>query len=191
MEQSNERVSRDYLSSTNVGRLYPACVVRIARGELTYAEQARINGQASRMDSQWRGGDFNGLQYFHFRFPEQSATMAGFLLRQRLHRLLPGSSQAATPGEVEAEWQRMAAERDVILAWARSTKMLIEIVQTYRFERRQGAFSHAAHCAAAKVVEQADRSIGDPMTYAGVCIEWAEREYRQWFWRCAPNHQVL
>jgi hypothetical protein len=29
------------------------------------------------------------------------------------------------------------------------------------------------------------------MTYAGVCIEWAEREFRDWFWRCAPNHQVL
>jgi hypothetical protein len=21
--------------------------------------------------------------------------------------------------------------------------------------------------------------------------EWAEREYRQWFWRCAPDQQVL
>jgi hypothetical protein len=45
--------------------------------------------------------------------------------------------------------------------------------------------------AAAKVVEQADRSITDPMTYVGVCIGWVEREYRQWLWRCAPNHQVL
>ena len=142
MEPTNERVSRGYLSSTNVERLYPACVVRIARGELTYAEQARINGQASRMDSQWRGGDFNGLQYFHFRFPEQSATMAGFLLRERLHRLVPGSGRAATPGEIEAEWQRMAAERGVILAWARSTKTLIEIVQTYRFDIFSGGFVH-------------------------------------------------
>ena len=31
----------------------------------------------------------------------------------------------------------------------------------------------------------------DPMAHAGACIEWAEREYREWFWRCAPNHQVL
>jgi hypothetical protein len=67
----------------------------------------------------------------------------------------------------------------------------MEIVQAYRFERRLGAFSSAAHGAAAKVVEAADRCVGDPMTWAGVCIEWAEREYRPWFWRCAPDHQVL
>ncbi len=66
-----------------------------------------------------------------------------------------------------------------------------EIVQTYRFERRQGARSPDAHAAATRIVEQLDCSVTDPRTYAGVCIEWAEREYRQWFWRCAPNHQVL
>jgi hypothetical protein len=47
-----------------------------------------------------------------------------------------------------------------------------------------------AHCAAAKVVERVDPSVDDAMTYAGVCIEWVEREFRE-FWRCAPNHQVL
>ena len=112
-------------------------------------------------------------------------------MHERLHRLVPGSSQAPTPEDVEAPWRQMAQERDAILAWARSTKLLMEIVQAYRFERRQGAFSPAAHRAAAKVVETADRSVGDPMTSAGVCIEWAEREHRQWFWRCAPDHQVL
>jgi hypothetical protein len=191
MESSRERVFRGYLSSGDVERLYPAKVARIARGELTYADSGRINEEACRIDEAWRGGHFNGLEYFHFRFPEQGATMAAFLLKERLHRVILGSTQAPTPAQVEAEWQRMAKERDAILASARSTKMLIEIVQTYRFERRQGAFSYAAHCAAAKVVETADHSLRDPMTYAGVCIEWAEREYRGWFWRCAPNHQVL
>jgi hypothetical protein len=191
MEPSRERVFRGYLSSEDVERLYPAKVARIARGELTYADSGRINEEACRIDEAWRGGHFNGLEYFHFRFPEQGATMAAFLLKERLHRVIPGCTQAPTPEEVEAEWRRIARERDVILAWARSTKLLIEIVQEYRFERRQGDFSYAAHCAAAKVVETADRSIRDAMTYAGVCIEWAEREYRGWFWRCAPNHQVL
>ena len=69
--------------------------------------------------------------------------------------------------------------------------MLIEIVQTYRFERRQGAFSSAAHAAAARLVEKMDATIGNPLTYAGVCIEWAEREHRQWFWRCTRDHQLL
>lgn len=85
----------------------------------------------------------------------------------------------------------MAARRETILGWARKTKALQEIVQTYRFERRQGAFSHMAHLAAAKAVERVDPSVDDAMSDAGVCIEWAEREFREWFWRCAPSHQVL
>ena len=64
-------------------------------------------------------------------------------------------------------------------------------MQTYRFERRRGAFSYLAHRAAAKAIEQIDPSVEVAMTYAGVCIDWAEREHRPWFWRCAPNHQVL
>ena len=189
-ERPGARVFRGYLSSADVERLYPARVARIARGELTYAERGRINEEASRIDREWRAGHFNGFEYFHFRFPEQGARMAAFLMKQRLHRLVPGSSQAPTPEEVEAAWARLAEERETILAWARSTRMLIEIVQTYRFERRQGAYSSAAHAAAAKVVEKVAPSIDDPMTWAGVCIEWAEREHRQWFWRCSPAPPV-
>ena len=191
MERPGERVYRGYLSSTNVAFLYPNKVARIARGKLTYADRGRINECAARIDAQWRGGSFNGLEYFHFRFPEQVAIMAAFLLKERLHRLVADSTLAATPEDIEAEWQRMAEQRETILAWARVNKALIEIVQTYRFERRQGAYSSTAHTAAAKLVEQIDRSVADPMTYAGVCIEWTEREHRQWFWRCAPDHQVL
>jgi hypothetical protein len=56
-------------------RLYAAKVARIARGELTYADTGRINEQASRLDPQWQGGPFNGLDTFHFRFPDQGATI--------------------------------------------------------------------------------------------------------------------
>jgi hypothetical protein len=191
MERQKERVFRGYLSSADVERLYPARVARIARGELTYTEKGSLNEEVSCIDQEWRSGHFNGLEYFHFRFPEQGARMAAFLLKQRLHRLVPGSTQAPTAEEVDAAWTAIAQERDAILAWGRSTKMLIEIVQTYRFERRQGAYSSTAHAAAAKVVEKVDPSIGDPMTYAGVCIEWAEREHRGWFWRCTRDHHLL
>lgn len=189
--QQEGRVLGGYKASACVERLYPARIARIARGELTCADQGRINERATAIDAGWRGGCFNGLEYFYFRYPEQSAIMASFLMREGLHRLVPGTTRAPTSEEVEAEWQRRAAERVTVLAWARANKMLMEIVQSYRFERRQGAWSTTAHRAASRIVEQTDRSIADPMTYAGVCIEWAEREYREWFWRCAPNHQVL
>lgn len=191
MERPKERIFRGVLSSADIERLYPARVARIARGELTDADKGRIDEEVSCIDREWRGGHFNGIDYFHFRFPEQGARMAAFLLEQRLHRLVPGSSRAPTAEEVEAAWARLAREREAILAWARSTRMLIEIVQAYRFERRQGARSPAAHAAAAKLVATADPSIGDPMTWAGVCIEWAEREHRPWFWRCTRDHQLL
>jgi hypothetical protein len=190
-ERPKERIFRGSLSSADIERLYPARVARIARGELIYADKGRINEEVSCIDQEWRRGHFNGIDYFHFRFPEQGARMAAFLLNQRLHRLVPGSNQAPTPEEVDAAWARLAHEREAILSWARATRMLIEIVQAYRFERRQGAWSSAAHAAAASVVAKADPSIGDPMTWAGVCIEWAEREHRQWFWRCARDHRLL
>src|SRR6266851_9644275 len=116
-ERPKERIFRGYLSSADVERLYPARVARIARGELTYADRGRINEEVSCIDQEWRGGHFNGIEYFHFRFPEQGARMAAFLLKQRLHRLLPGSSQAPTTDEVDAEWTRMAREREAILSW--------------------------------------------------------------------------
>ncbi|MGD9883641.1 MAG: hypothetical protein AB7F22_08135 [Reyranella sp.] len=191
MEMPSDRIVRGSLSSAAIARLYPVRVARIARGLLTYAEQGRLNESAAQIDRRWRSGCFNGLEYFHFRFPEQGALMASVLLKERLHRLVPGSTAPATSEEVEAEWRRIAEQRAAVLAWARTNNALMDIVQAYRFERRRGAFSSRAHAEAAKVVQQIDRSIVDPLTHAGVCIEWAEREYRQWFWRCAPDHQVL
>lgn len=180
-----------YRPSQGVVSSHPVRVARIARGDLTKADRIRLNGRANRIDAQWRGGLFNGFEYFHFQRAQQATTMAGFIVSERLHRLVPGSTCAPTALEIEEEWRRVAEHHATVLAWARTNKALMEIVQTYRFERRLGAQSYAAHKAAAQMVEQIDRNVIDPMTYAGVCIEWAERQYREWFWRCAPDHQVL
>ena len=69
--------------------------------------------------------------------------------------------------------------------------VLQEVVQEYRFSRRQGDCSNTAHENASGVVAKADPSIADPMNHAGVLIEWAEREHREWFWRCCRKHHVL
>jgi len=180
-----------YSPSQGVVSSYPVRVARIARGDLTKADRIRLNGRATRIDEQWRGGLFNGFEYFHFKRAEQAATMASFLASERLHRVVPGSTCAPTAVEVEEEWRRVAECQATALAWARTKKALMDIVQTYRFERRLGAQSYPAHKAASQIVEQIDRNVADPMAHAGVCIEWAEREYREWFWRYAPDHQVL
>jgi hypothetical protein len=38
---------------------------------------------------------------------------------------------------------------------------------------------------------EADPSISDAMNHAGELIEWAEREHRDWFWRCCRDHHRL
>src|SRR5581483_7157762 len=139
MEWLVERAHRGYLPLISGECCHPIRVARIARGDLTPVEKARINERAARIHTQWRGGPFRGLEYFHFRLPEEGAAMAAFILKERLHRLVPGSTCAPTAGEVEAAWRRRAEEREDVLAWARANKALMEIVQTYRFERRQGA----------------------------------------------------
>ena len=67
-----------------------------------------------------------------------------------------------------------AIEREAILDWGRATGLLREVVQQYRFERRQGADTAAAHREAAKLVAAADPRIEDPSKYAHVMIAWAE-----------------
>jgi hypothetical protein len=42
--------------------------------------------------------------------------------------------------------------------------------------------------AAAKLIEKLHPAVDDPVNHAGVCIEWAEREHREWFWRCCRHH---
>lgn len=181
----------DCRSSSDIERLYPGIALRLARGELLNGEMLKINAECHRIAGAARGGSFNRLQYFHFRFPEQAAMMSAFLLRERLHRVVPGSTRAATPEEVEAEWARRAAERRTILAWARTAGVLMAIVQAYRFERHRGSYSFAAQEAAAGIVAETDPAVGDPLGWACVCIEWAEREHRSWFWRCTRDHHFL
>ena len=156
-ERSGERVFRGYLSSADVERLYPAGSPASRAASSLMRSGAASTRKCRASTGSGAAAHFNGIEYFHFRFPEQGARMAAFLCRQRLHRLVPGSSEAPTLAEVDAEWVRLAQEREAILAWARSTRMLIEIVQAYRFERRQGACSSTAHAVAAKVVEKAAR----------------------------------
>lgn len=179
------------LSSAERERLYPYCTKIICRGSWTTYDTSALNAEADRLDGDHRGSFFNSFQRYHFQAEEQAAALSAFVLNNRLHRLMPNSTQGASREEVEAEWQRIAQEREVILAWGRSMRMLQEIVQEYRFERRRGSYSYTAHQAAAKIVEKADSSIGDPMNYAGVLIEWAEKEHRDWFWRCCREHHVL
>jgi hypothetical protein len=69
--------------------------------------------------------------------------------------------------------------------------MLREVVQQYRFERHAGRHSCNAHQAAAQLIEKAYPTIADPFNYAGVLIEWSEKEHRSWFWRCCQDHHVL
>lgn len=84
-----------------------------------------------------------------------------------------------------------AIEREEILGWGRATGLLREVVQQYRFERRQGADSAAAHLEAAKLVAAADPRIVDPSKYARVMVAWAESEHRAWFWRCCRDGHRL
>ena len=82
-------------------------------------------------------------------------------------------------------------ERQAILAWGRAEKgRTMEVVQSYRFARRGGCYNNA-HEDAAKTVVALDATVADPKNYAGVLIEWAEREHRAWFWRCCGEHHVL
>ena len=85
----------------------------------------------------------------------------------------------------------MEAEREEILAWGRATGMMREVVQEYRFERHSGTYSYKAHEAAARLIENAYPTIADPLNYAGVLIEWSEKEHRAWFWHCCRDGQHL
>lgn len=86
---------------------------------------------------------------------------------------------------------RNGRERKTILEWGRSTGVMMDVVQQYRFERRQGASCAEAHVAASRSIELSAPSIADPMTLASVMLEWAELEHRSWFWRCCRDDHFL
>ena len=131
-----------------------------------------------------RCGEFNWIRRYYFTCPDQAEKLREHALDLRLHRLRVQCGEGATREEVALEWERMAAEREEILAWGRLTGMTRQVVAHYRAERHVGTYSYTAHFNAAKLIEKAHPTIADPRNYAGVMIEWAEREHRAWFWRC-------
>lgn len=179
------------LSSAERERWFPYCAAIIRRTGWLVHEQLRFNEVVDRFETEHRQSDFNNIFCVHYRCLKPAQEMADWIAHNRMDRLKPNCTDGAPQEEVAAEWKRIAEERDVIVAWGRRTGMLREVVQQYRFERHQGAYSDTAHVTASKIVEQADPTIADPLNYAGVLIEWAERQNREWFWRCCRDHHTL
>lgn len=174
---------RRFDTSAEVEQAFPHVAQVIRRGLWMVYEQAEVNATLSRL-GEHRNGSFNGLSTFRFTQPEHAAAFTEYAFDNRLHRLKANSTHGATREEVALEWERRAAEREEILAWGRTTGMTRQVVAHYRAERHVGAWSHSAHLAAARLIEKVHPTIADPNHYAGVMIEWAEREHRAWFWRC-------
>lgn len=170
-------------TSAEVEQAFPHATQVIRRGLWMVYEQAEVNATLNGL-GEHRSGCFNGLCTFRFTQPEHAAAFAEYALDKRLHRLKANSTHGATREEVALEWERRAAEREEILAWGRLTGMTRQVVAHYRAERHVGTWSWPAHLAAARLIEKAHPTVTDPCHYAGVMIEWAEREHRSWFWRC-------
>lgn len=179
------------LSSAERERWFPYCAAIILRTAWHVNEQLRFNDVVSRFETEHRQSEFNGILCVHYRCLKPAQEMADWIAQNRMDRLKRNCTDGATREEVAAEWVKIAQEREVILAWGRRTAMLREVVQQYRFERKQGTYSYLAHAAAAKIVEKADPTVADPLNYAGVLIEWVERQNRDWFWRCCRDHHTL
>ena len=170
-------------TSAELEQAFPHVTSIIRRGHWTATEQAELNDWM-RQFGDTRCGDFNSVRRYHFTCPQQAAALCEHALDLRLHRLRANCTYGATREEMALEWERMAAEREEILAWGRTTGMTRQVVAHYRAERHVGSYSYTAHFAAAKLIEKAHPTIADPRNHAGVMIEWAEREHRSWFWRC-------
>lgn len=170
-------------TSEELERAFPYNTAIIHRGGWTSSEHAELNGWLRQFDDV-RSGEFNGIRRFYFTRTEQAEKLCEHALETGLHRLKANCMRGATREEVALEWERMAAEREEILAWGRLTGMTRQVVAHYRAERHVGTYSYTAHFNAAKIIERTHPTIADPRNYAGVMIEWAEREHRAWFWRC-------
>ena len=170
-------------TSAELERAFPHTTAIIRRGYWSAAEHAELNGWMMQFGDM-RCGEFNWIRRYYFTCPDQAAKLREHALDLRLHRLRVQCGEGATREEVALEWERMAAEREEILAWGRLTGMTRQVVAHYRAERHVGTYSYTAHFNAAKLIEKAHPTIADPRNYAGVMIEWAEREHRAWFWRC-------
>jgi hypothetical protein len=182
---------RGEMSSAEIERWYPYTSRVIKRTYWETSEHLSFNEFRGKLTNDYRCGAFNEIETWHFPRQEQAAKFTDFIRAGRYHRIRRNSAYRASQGEVALEWMRICDERQEIMAWGRAEKgRLMEVVQSYRFARREGR-PNVALDEAAKTVTALDATIGDPRNYAGVLIEWAEREHRDWFWRCCLKHHVL
>ena len=189
--RDQDPTARGYLvTAADIERVYPHATQVIQRGHWLTYEQAGVNAALQKL-GEYRLNNFNGITTIRFLEPEPADLFAEHALANGLHRLRANSHKGATREEVAIEWERREAEREEILAWGRTTGMLREVVQHYRFERSTGAWSYTAHLSAGRLIEKTHPTVVDPVNHAGVMIVWAEKEHRAWFWNgCRGNHHL-
>lgn len=180
------------LSSAEIERRYPYTSPVIRRTLWETHEHLKVNECLAKLTNEYGCGHWNEITCYHFPRQGQAAEFTDFIRAGRFHRLRNNCTKGAGQAEVALEWMRICSEHQAIMAWSRAEKgRLMEVVQTYRFERRRGIHSNVAHEASGKTVARLDPTVRNPMKYAGVLIEWAEREHRAWFWRCCRNRCIL
>ncbi len=181
----------EVLSSAETEHRYPYTSRVIKRTRWETHEHLSVNEVLAKLTNDHCCGFFNEIETYHFPRQKQAADFTDFIRAGRYHRLRRNSTYGASQTEVALEWMRLCDERQAILAWGRAAKgRTMEVVQSYRFARREGRHN-AAHDEAAQTVAALDATVGDPRNYAGVLIEWAEREHRGWFWRCCREPHAL
>jgi hypothetical protein len=178
------------LSSAKVEQFFPHLVPVIRRHPLQYSARGALNEKLAGL-GEHRSGYFNAIERHHLRTECAAAALREYVAACRPDRLVPGSDEGSTPEQVAEAWCQIEREREAALRWAREKRVLQEVVQEYRFERRCGSFSMTAHEAAGRIVAKADATVATPLVWAGYIVEWAEREHRAWFWRCCRGHHVL
>jgi hypothetical protein len=183
---------RDDFSSAELEEVFPYTSRVFVRTLWETSDHLKVNAAMARITDIHRCCFWNGIECYRFTEQKHAADFTDFIRSNRLHRLQRDSREGAGQAEVALEWMRVCEERQAILAWGRAVRgRTMEVVQTYRFERREGTYSDTAHKVAAKTVAALDPAVADPLNYAGVLIEWAEREHREWFWRCCRRDQKL
>src|SRR5207249_204946 len=127
------------VSSTSIERELPYSSRIILRTPWLTHEQLCVNQVVSDLANRHHCGTFNAICCYRFARQEQAAKFTDFIRTGRYHRLRRDCHDGATQEEVALEWLRICEERQKILAWARAEKgRLQEVVQAYRFARREG-----------------------------------------------------
>jgi len=95
----------------------------------------------------FRHTNFNRIETVHFVTADAAGEMAELIASHCLNRLFLNSAQGSGRDDVVAEWRRIAAEREVILAWGRKTGIVGQVAAHYRAERHYGSCSCEARIA--------------------------------------------